>query len=51
MQTYVEALLQSQDADGYFGPQCLKYIHGKNGQRITDVWPHILAISALEDYY
>ena len=26
VQTYVEALLQSQDADGYFGPQCLKYI-------------------------
>ena len=51
VETYVEALLQSQDADGYFGPQYLKYMLGKNGQRITDVWPHILAISALEDYY
>lgn len=51
VETYVDALLQSQDTDGYFGPAHLKNMLGKNGQRITDVWPHVLAISALEDYY
>ncbi len=51
LKQYIEAVIASQDSDGYFGIKALKAIKGKNGQIICDIWPHILIISALEDYY
>ncbi len=33
---WIEAILNSQDEDGYFGPPSLKCIVGKNGQKVCD---------------
>ena len=44
---WIEAILGSMDADGYFGPPKLKDWTGKNGQVLTDFWPHMVMIDAL----
>ena len=46
-QRWIEAMLGSMDADGYFGPPKLKNWTGNNGQVLTDFWPHMVMIDAL----
>jgi hypothetical protein len=44
---WIEAVLASQQPDGYFGPAADKVVTGKNGERIADLWPHMVMIDAL----
>lgn len=48
---WIEAVLSSQDKDGYFGAQFHKCVRGKNGQEVCDVWPHMVMIDALISHY
>jgi hypothetical protein len=48
---WLEAILFSQDEDGYFGPQKLKCMTGKNGQKVCDLWPHMVMVEALIAHY
>jgi hypothetical protein len=44
---WIEAILASQDPDGWFGPYVLKTsLNGK-----PDMWPHMLALNVLQSYY
>lgn len=44
---YIEAIIASAQPDGYFGPQILKEVKGKNGRVLSDLGPHFLMIPAL----
>ena len=48
---WIEAVVASQDADGYFGARANKSVAGKNGQRLCDVWPHMVMLDALISHY
>lgn len=48
---WIEAVLSSQDKDGYFGARLHKSVQGKNGQRVCDLWPHMVMIDALISHY
>ena len=48
---WMEAVLTSQDEDGYFGAQYHKRIEGKNGKVVTDLWPHMVMLDAVIQYY
>jgi DUF1680 family protein len=44
---WIEAILASQDDDGWFGPAVLKTsLKGK-----PDMWPHMLALNVLQSFY
>jgi DUF1680 family protein len=44
---WIEAILASQDEDGWFGPYILKTsLKGK-----PDLWPHMLALNVLQSFY
>jgi hypothetical protein len=44
---WIEAVLASQEADGWFGPRGLrKSLDGK-----PDLWPHMLMLNVLQSYY
>ena len=46
--TWIEAVLASQDADGYYGAPYNKAVRSKDGARvIADVWPHMVMNDAL----
>ena len=44
---WIEAVLGSQDADGYFGARVHKQVTGKNGQTVCDLWPHMVMLDAI----
>jgi hypothetical protein len=44
---WMEAVLTSQDEDGYFGPQANKSVAGKNGQVVCDLWPNMIMLDAV----
>ena len=44
---WIEAVLASGQPDGYFGPTADQVVTGKNGERIADLWPHMVMIDAL----
>lgn len=49
---YIRSILDSAQADGWFGPQCLRYPLGRDSkEKIVDVWPHIIVMDALQSYY
>ncbi len=48
---WMEVILTSQDGDGYFGPPDMKCLVGENGQKICDLWPHMIAIDAVIRHY
>ncbi len=48
---WMEAVLTSQDEDGYFGAKYHKRIEGKNGKVVTDLWPHMVMLDAVIQYY
>ncbi|MGI6544707.1 MAG: beta-L-arabinofuranosidase domain-containing protein [Limnochordia bacterium] len=48
---YIDALINSQDEEGYFGPRYLKCMVGKNGQRVCDLLPHMTILSPMIQHY
>ena len=48
---WIEAILSSQDPEGYFGAKSNRCVVGKNGQKICDLWPHMVMIDALISHY
>jgi DUF1680 family protein len=48
---WIEAVISSQQDDGYFGARYHKAVPGKNGQTICDLWPHMVMIDALISHY
>lgn len=44
---WIEAVLASQDSDGYFGARAHKRVTGKNGQVVCDLWPHMVMLDAI----
>lgn len=48
---WIEAVIASQDADGYFGAKYHKNRRGKNGQEVCDLWPHMVMLDAVISHY
>jgi hypothetical protein len=48
---WIDAVLQSQDTDGYFGAKYHKEIRGENGQCVCDLWPHMVMLDAVVSHY
>ncbi len=48
---WIEAIIASQDGDGYFGAQYHKCVVGENGQKICDLWPHMVMLDAVTSHY
>jgi DUF1680 family protein len=44
---WIEAVITSQQKDGYYGSSYNRLVEGKNGQKIVDVWPHMVMNDAL----
>lgn len=49
--TWIEAVIESQDEEGYFGAKYHKAVAGKNGQVVTDLWPHMVMLDAVISHY
>jgi DUF1680 family protein len=50
-QRWIDAAIESQDGDGYFGAPYHKEVLGQNGQVICDLWPHMVMIDALISHH
>ena len=50
-QTYFEALFDSVQQDGWFGPAYLKEYKEINGVMVSDVFPHMMLLDTLILYY
>ena len=48
---WIEAIINSQDEDGYFGAKFHKHVVGKNGQVVPDLWPHMVMLDAVISHY
>jgi len=48
---WIEAVLNSQDGGGYFGAKFHRCVVGQNGQKICDLWPHMVMLDALISHY
>jgi hypothetical protein len=48
---WIEAIIASQTADGYYGSSRNRLVEGRNGQRIVDVWPHMVMNEALISHF
>lgn len=48
---WMEAIFSSQDKDGYFGAKYHKCIKGKKGQKVCDLWPHMIMLDAIILHY
>jgi len=48
---WLEAVLRSQQSDGYFGATYHKRQVGQNGQVVDDLWPHMVMIDALISHH
>lgn len=44
---WIDAVIGSQDADGYFGARYHKRMNGVNGQVCADLWPHMIMLDAI----
>jgi DUF1680 family protein len=44
---WIEGVIGTQDADGYFGARYQKRVVGRNGQAICDLWPHMVMLDAI----
>jgi hypothetical protein len=47
---WIEAMLQSRQPDGWFGPVANKAGAGKD-KKAPDLWPNMVALNALQSYY
>ena len=50
-QHWIEAVISSQDPDGYFGVKSDKCIAGKNRQKTCDLWPQMVMLDAVISHY
>jgi DUF1680 family protein len=50
-QRWIEAVLNSQDAEGYFGAKYHRRMEGINGQVCADLWPHMIMLDAVISHY
>lgn len=48
---WLEAVLTSQEEDGYFGARYHKRVTGKNGRQLCDLWPHMVMLDAVISHY
>jgi hypothetical protein len=48
---WIEAVLTSQDSDGYFGAPANKRVLAKDGTVITDLFPNMLMLDAIIQHY
>jgi hypothetical protein len=48
---WIEAAIDSQEENGYFGPSTMKAVKGENGRIIYDLWPHMIMLDALRSYW
>ncbi|MCL4506401.1 MAG: glycoside hydrolase family 127 protein [Chloroflexi bacterium] len=48
---WIDVVLNSQDADGYFGARYHKRVEGINGQVCPDLWPHMIMLDAVISHY
>ncbi|MBN1675697.1 MAG: glycoside hydrolase family 127 protein [Kiritimatiellae bacterium] len=48
---WLEAVLSSQDADGYFGARYHKRVVGKDGTGVCDLWPHMVMLDAVREHH
>ena len=48
---WIEAIVDSQDDDGYYGSEYNRMVEGKSGQKIVDVWPHMVMNEALISHF
>ena len=48
---WIDAVIDSQDADGYFGAKANKRLEGKNGQVCADLWPHMIMLDTIISHY
>ena len=48
---WIEAVLSSQTAEGYFGAAAHRRVKGDNGQVICDLWPHMVMLYAIIRHY
>lgn len=48
---WIEAVITSQDEDGYFGAKYHKCVTGENGQQVCDLWPHMVMLDAIIHHY
>lgn len=48
---WIEAVIKSQNKDGYFGAKFHKRVVGKNGQIVCDLWPHMVMLDAVISHY
>ena len=44
---WIEAVLASQDSDGYFGAKYHKCVVAKDGRKLADLWPHMVMLDAI----
>jgi len=48
---WIEKIITSQDADGYYGADYNRLVKGKNGRAIADLWPHMVMNDALISHH
>ena len=48
---WIEAIINSQDEDGYFGARCYKDEKSPHGEVFCDLWPHMVMLDALIQHY
>jgi len=48
---WIDAVITSQDEDGYFGAKFNKCVPGRNGQKLADLWPHMIMLDVLITHY
>lgn len=48
---WIEAVLASQEADGWFGPRDLKKSPHRDFKGKADLWPHMVVLNVLQSYY
>ncbi|AQQ10328.1 hypothetical protein L21SP3_02160 [Sedimentisphaera cyanobacteriorum] len=48
---WLEAIISSQTEQGYYGSSYNRLVKGKNGQKIVDLWPHMVMNDALISHY
>jgi len=48
---WIEAIIRSQQPDGYYGSSYNHLVKGKGGQEIVDVWPQMVMNDALISHY
>lgn len=54
VERYMKIMLESQEEDGWFGPQNLKYFHSNppdTSRTVHDIWAHMVVIEAVLVWY